>query len=133
MDAADNIRRIKAQADEPKPKKAYQIPKVSKKKQKQLEAQKDMIKLDHEFYEAHWRACPHRCEQCNLNLGKEPLTIFFHHALPKRNYPQFRHTHENIIILCGNCHIQAETDIDKVPAVKKRTEEIEKKLLNDPF
>jgi 5-methylcytosine-specific restriction endonuclease McrA len=125
----ENIRRLKEQANEPKPKKAYQIPKVSKKRQKKLEEQKDMIKLDHEFYEEHWRACPHKCEQCGLNLGKEPLTIFFHHALPKRNYPQFRHTHENLIVLCGNCHSQAEVDIDKVPIVKRRTVEIEK-LLN---
>lgn len=127
------IQKLKEQANEPKPKRRKPIAKVSKKKQKQLEEQKDMIRLDHEFYEEHWRACPHKCEQCNLNLGKEPLTIFFHHALPKRNYPQFRHTHENIIVLCGNCHSQAEVDIDKVPVVKKRTEEIENKLLNDTF
>ncbi len=122
------LQNIKAAANEPKPKKVYQIPRVSKKRQKKLEEQKDMIKLDHEFYEEHWRSCPHRCEQCNLNLGKEPLTIFFHHALPKRSFPQFRHTHENIIVLCGNCHSQAEVDIDKVPIVKIRTAEIEKVL-----
>lgn len=124
------IQDLKNRANEPKPKKKYVIPKVSKKRQKKLEEQKDMIKLDHEFYKEHWLACPHRCEQCNINLGKEPLTIFFHHALPKRSFPQYRHTHENIIILCGNCHSQAETDIDKVPIVKKRTDEINK-LLND--
>jgi len=123
------IQKLKEMAGEPKPKKAYQIPRFSKKKQKQMQEQKDLIKLDHEFYEEHWRACLHRCEQCDLNLGKEPLTIFFHHALPKRNYPQFRHTHENLIVLCGNCHSQAEVDIDKVPIVKRRTAEIEK-LLN---
>lgn len=124
----EHIRRLKEQANEPKPKKQYVIPKVSKKRQKKLEEKKDMIKQDHEFYEEHWRACPHKCEQCGLNLGKEPLTIFFHHALPKRNYPQFRHTHENLIVLCGNCHSQTEADIDKVPIVKRRTAEIEKLL-----
>lgn len=130
----EHIRKLKEEAKEPRPPKARKpIAKVSKKKQKQLEAQKDMIKLDHEFYEEHWRACPHKCEECQINLGKEPLTIFFHHALPKRNYPQFRHDHRNIIVLCGDHHSQAEINIDKVPIVKRRTEEIAKILLNAPF
>lgn len=123
------LQNIRAHRDDPKPVKKYTIPKVSKKRQKKLEDQKELAKLDKEFYLEHWLACPHKCEQCGKKLGKEPLTLFFHHALPKRNYPQFRHTHENIIVVCPDCHQQAETDLDKVPIIKMRTQEIDKLLL----
>lgn len=124
------IQTLKMWANEPKaPKPRKPIPKVSKKRQKKLEDQKELLKLDKDFYLEHWHACPHVCEQCQKKLGKEPLTLFFHHALPKRLYPQFRHTHENIIVVCPDCHQQAETDLDKVPIVKRRTQEIEKTLL----
>lgn len=81
------------------------------------------------FYVEHWQSCPHKCEECGKKLGNVPLNIFFHHALPKRLFPQFRHTHENIIIVCADDHMQAETDINKTPKIKKRTEEIRKLLL----
>lgn len=92
----------------------------------------DNLKLfaaDKEFYADVWNASPHRCGECNCKLGKEPLTLFFHHLLPKSQYPQFRHTHENIMILCPDHHAQAETDLDKVPKVKARRAEVEKLLL----
>lgn len=123
------LQAIRANRDEPKVKKKYTIPKVSQKRKKQIEQDKQTFEADKEFYLEHWRTCPHVCEQCGKKLGKEPLTLFFHHALPKRNYPQFRHTHENIIVLCPDDHQQAEADLDKVPIVKRRTQEIEKLLL----
>lgn len=123
------LQNIREHRDDPKPKKIYAIAKCSKKRQKKLAEQKDLHKLDKEFYLEHWNACPHVCEQCKRKLGRQPLTLYFHHALPKRNYPQFRHTHENIIVVCVDCHQQAETDLDKVPIIKQRTLEIEKILL----
>jgi 5-methylcytosine-specific restriction endonuclease McrA len=107
-----------------KPKKKYTIPKVSAKRVLKIEEGKKTFEEDKKFYKEIWDASPHVCQECNKKLGKEPLTLFFHHALPKRNFPEFRHTAENIIILCPDCHQQAETDLDKVPGVKKRTEEI---------
>lgn len=123
------IRNLKDRAKEPKTPKKYYLPKKSKKKIKQEAEAKETQLLDKEFYLEHWRACPHSCEQCSKKLGKEPLTLFFHHAMPKRLYPGLRHVHENIIVLCPDCHQQAETDLDKVPIVKRRTQEIEKLLL----
>lgn len=107
-----------------KPKKKYSIPKVSAKRVLKIEEGKKTFEEDKKFYKEIWDASPHVCQECNKKLGKEPLTLFFHHALPKRNFPEFRHTAENIIILCPDCHQQAEADLDKVPGVKKRTEEI---------
>lgn len=122
----EHIRNLKASADEPKPRKTYQIPKVSKKRQKKLDDQKDLQKKDHEFYKEIWAASPHSCVECKRKLGKIPSTLFFHHLLPKRSHPQYRHVPENIAVVCADCHQQVESNIDKTPIVKALTIEAEK-------
>lgn len=117
----EHIRKLKQEALEPKPKKAYTIPKISKKRKKKLEEQKDLLKLDEEFYKMVWLASKHECQNCNCKLPKTPYNWMFHHLLEKRNYPQYRHTPENIMILCLECHSKAETNIDFAPKVKHRT------------
>ncbi|MBS1915701.1 MAG: hypothetical protein JST87_05450 [Bacteroidetes bacterium] len=115
---------------EPEPKKQPKpIAKVSEKKKKEIKENAELKNLDKEFYLEHWNSCPHKCEECNKHLGNKPLNLFFHHALPKRLYPEFRHIHENIIVLCSDHHVQAETDVTKLPYTYKRTKEIEKQLL----
>ena len=115
------IQKLKEMANEPKPKKQYSIPKISKKRQKKLEEQKDLLKLDEEFYKMVWAASKPECQNCNCKLPKTPYNWMFHHLLEKRNYPQYRHTPENIMILCLECHSKAETNIDFAPKVKFRT------------
>lgn len=117
-------------AREPKAKKPpAPIAKVSEKRKTQIVEDKKTTALDKEFYAEIWASSPHKCEECGKNLGKEPMTIFFHHLLEKRNYGEFRYTPENIMILCPDHHTQAETDIDKVPKVKARRTQVEKLLL----
>lgn len=119
------IQNLKASANEPKPVKKYVIPKISKKRQKKLEEQKDLLKLDEVFYKEVWAASPHRCQNCDCKLPKSPYNWMFHHLLEKRNYPQFRHIPENIMILCLGCHSKAETNIDFAPRIKERRQEAE--------
>jgi 5-methylcytosine-specific restriction endonuclease McrA len=88
-----------------------------------------MQKLDKEFYRDVYAASPHWCQSCGVKLPKEPQTFMFHHLLPKRNYPQFRHTYENIAILCLTCHSKCEVNIDFAPKIKERTLQAEKELL----
>jgi len=114
------IQDLKSKANDPKPKKKYTIPKVSKKRQKKLEEQKELLKLDEDFYKEVWAASPHRCQNCDCKLPKTPYNWMFHHLLEKRNYPQFRHVPENIMILCLECHSKAETNIDFAPKIKQR-------------
>jgi len=117
-------------ARESKPKKLPKpLRKVSKKRALQIELDKQTAELDKEFYLEHYRACPHKCEVCKTGLPKEPSNFMFHHILEKRNYPQFRHAHENILVVCLQCHSQIETDISKVPYAVKRKQEVEKLLL----
>jgi len=117
------IRDLKASADEPKPVKRYQIPKVSKKRQKKLEDQKDLLIKDEEFYKEVYAASPHKCQNCDCKLPRTPSNFMFHHLLEKRNYPQYRHTPENIMILCLECHSKAETNIDFAPRISQRRNE----------
>jgi 5-methylcytosine-specific restriction endonuclease McrA len=125
----ENIRKIKELAKEPRIRKKYVIPKVSAKRKKQIEQDKQTFEEDKAFYLEIWLASPHVCQcGCNKKLGKEPLTLFFHHLLEKRNYPQFRHTPENIMILAPDCHQQAEADMDKIPKVRQRRNEVAKLL-----
>lgn len=121
----DHIRKLKNEAGEPKPKKRKPIAKISKKRQKKLEEQKDLQKKDHEFYMEVWNASPYSCIECHRKLGRIPNTMYFHHLLEKRNYPQYRHIPENIAIVCPDCHQQTEADIDKTPRIKQRRLEAE--------
>lgn len=123
------LQEIKANAGQPKVKKVYTIPKVSAKRKKQIEADKETFEQDKIFYAEVWAASPHICQSCGCNLGKEPLTLFFHHLLPKARYPHLRHVPENIVIICPDCHQQTHSDLDKVPKVKARTEEAKRLLL----
>ena len=115
---------------EPDPKKEKKpIVKVSEKKKAQQKEERELFAADKEFYAEIWLASPHTCQNCGKNLGKEPLTTFFHHLLPKKPYPEFRHTPENIMILCPDCHTQAETFLDHLPKVKARRDEVMKILI----
>lgn len=125
----EHIRKLKQEALEPKKPKKYVIPKVSKKRQKKLEEQKELLKQDEEFYKEVWAASPHKCQNCDCKLPKTPYNWMFHHLLEKRNYPQFRHTPENIMILCLTCHSKAETNIDFAPKIQIRRIQVEKQLM----
>lgn len=119
------IQNLKSKANDPKPIKKYTIPKVSKKRQKKLEEQKDLLKLDEAFYKEVWTASAHMCQNCDCRLPKTPYNWMFHHLLEKRNYPQFRHTPENVAIVCLECHSKCETNIDFAPRMKARRQEAE--------
>lgn len=114
--------------DPPKEKKP--IARQSEKAKAQAADEKKLFAADKDFYADIWNSSPHICQcGCKAKLGKEPLTLFFHHLLPKSQYPEFRHTPENIMILSPDCHSQVEVDIDKRPAVKARRDEVYKLLI----
>ena len=113
---------------QPKPKKA--IAKVSAKRMKEIEQNKELLKLDDEFYKTIWDASAHKCQcGCNAKLGKEPLRTFFHHLLFKAQYEQFRHSPENIMILHPDCHNAYHANPLNRPEIIKRQEEAKRVLL----
>lgn len=69
-----------------------------------------------------WKRKPHKSEVSGSYLGKEPLTTFFHHILPKSKYPQAALDEQNIILLTPEEHASVELDIYKYEEINKRRE-----------
>lgn len=60
-----------------------------------------------------WKKRRHVSEISGQSLGSEPLTVFFHHILPKNKYPQAQYDEENIILLTLEEHDNVEADMYK--------------------
>jgi len=57
-----------------------------------------------EFFLSIWKKRPHKCENCNVNLGKKPLSYMFDHILEKEKYPELKLEEDDIWLLCLECH-----------------------------
>ena len=85
------------------------------------------IKPMQEFFLKIWKKKLHYSEISMDYLGKEPLTIFFHHILPKEKYPQAAFDEENIILLTWQEHDQVEMYPTKYEEINKRREQLKQK------
>lgn len=74
----------------------------------------------HEFFLKLWKKFPHYSMVSGKYLGKEPLSVFFHHILPKEKYPQASEDEENIILLTLEEHDQVEMDMYRYDEVNER-------------
>ena len=74
-----------------------------------------------------WRKRLHYSQVSMDYLGKEPLTIYFHHILPQEKYPQAMYDEENIILLTLEEHDNVERDMYKYEEVNRRRELLKKK------
>lgn len=95
-----------------KPKKP--LPKTSSKFAKKLDKSDEEIRKISEmrdFFLQIWRKRSHHSEVSGKWLGKEPLTVFFHHILPKEKYPEASLDEQNIILLTLEEHEQVEMDM----------------------
>ena len=80
-----------------------------------------------EFFLKMWNKKLHYSEVSMDYLGKEPLSVFFHHILPKEKYPQAMYDEENIILLTLEEHDNVERNIYKYEEVNRRRELLKKK------
>lgn len=80
------------------------LSKQSDRAKEKLEAKKELLELDRQFYMGIWLGRSHVCNFCKCRLGKEPKTYYFDHILEKEVYPEYRHNPKNIQLLCLNCH-----------------------------
>lgn len=69
-----------------------------------------------------WQERPHKSEVSFTDLGKEPLTIYFHHILEKEKFPQAEFDKQNIILLTWEEHDQVGMDMYRYPEINKRRE-----------
>lgn len=82
------------------------LKKVSEKGLNKKQEKKELLREDFRFYLSVWKERKHSCVICDKYLGETPLTWMFHHLLEKSKHPQFRHTKDNIAIVCLTCHDQ---------------------------
>lgn len=75
-----------------------------------------------EFFFSIWKNRPHYSEVSNDYLGSEPLTVFFHHILPKEKYPEAKYDENNIILLTFDEHTNVEMDVYRYEEINKRRE-----------
>jgi hypothetical protein len=80
-----------------------------------------------EFFLKIWKKKLHYSEVSMEYLGKEPLTVFFHHILPKEKYPQAAFDEENIILLTLDEHTNVESDMYRYEEVNKRRDKLKQK------
>jgi len=80
-----------------------------------------------DLYKVIWNKRPHKSEVSEVYLGKEPLTIYFHHILPKGKYPELALDEENIILLTPDEHGNVENDMYKYEEINKRREYLKTK------
>ena len=73
-----------------------------------------------EFFLQIWSKRPHHSEVSGRWLGREPLTVFFHHILSKEKYPEASLDEENIVLLTLDEHEQAELDIYRYEEINEQ-------------
>jgi hypothetical protein len=96
--------------------------KLSKKLDKSEEVDTRKISEMQEFFLQIWRKRLHYSQVSMDYLGKEPLSVFFHHILSKEKYPEAALDEENIILLTLEEHDNVEADMYKYPEVNRRRE-----------
>lgn len=92
---------------------------ISSKKLKE-EQEDSTWEEDTKFYSYIWSMRKHECYETGKWLGNEPLTVFFHHVLPKEQFPEYRHASWNILLISHETHDQVHMDMDRTPKIKKR-------------
>ena len=83
-----------------------------------------------QFFLQIWKKKLHYSQVSMDYLGSEPLTIFFHHILPKEKYPQAMYDEENIVLLTLEEHDNVERDMYKYETINKLREKLLEKYEN---
>ena len=71
-----------------------------------------------------WKKKPHKSEVSGVYLGKEPMSTYFHHILPKEKYPEACLDEENIILLTLEEHSNVENDMYRYEEVNERRNQL---------
>jgi hypothetical protein len=74
-----------------------------------------------------WLEREHKSEVSGRWLGKEALSTFFHHILPKSKHPEAMFDPENIILLTFEEHQKVENDPTFYEEVNRRRDKLKLK------
>lgn len=121
------LQRIREQRDEPKIKKSYTIPKVSKKRAKQIEEQKKLALPDEDTLKEKWFKARRKemigvC-QCGCgNKSQKNDDMYFRHSaahiFPKKDFESIMYHPLNWVerAFWGGCHgVMDDTSIERWP------------------
>ena len=73
-----------------------------------------------DFFISIWKKRSHKSEVSGVYLGKEPMSTYFHHILPKEKYPEACLDEVNIILLTLEEHSNVENDMYRYEEVNIR-------------
>jgi len=87
----------------------------------------DEVFKRHTFFMSIWEERGRKSEISGDYLGKEALSTFFHHILPKNKYPEAAYDVKNIIMMTADEHANVENDMYRYDEVNKRREQLLRK------
>lgn len=79
------------------------------------------------FFLHIWRKRRHYSEVSGVYLGSEPLSIYFHHILPKEKYPDAVYDEDNIILLTFDEHSNVEMNMYRYPEINTKRQMLKSK------
>ena len=79
------------------------------------------------FFLEVWKKRQHYSEVSGEWLGKEPLSIYFHHILPKIKYPDAKFDEDNVILLTFDEHQNVESNKFRYEEINIRRERLQEK------
>lgn len=74
-----------------------------------------------------WKNRKHYSEVSGVYLGKEPMSTYFHHILPKEKYPEACLDEENIVLLSLEEHSNVENDMYKYEIINIKRQQLKLK------
>ena len=80
-----------------------------------------------DFFLQIWKKRKHYSEVSGEYLGREPLTVFFHHILAKEKFPEAEYDEDNIILLTFDEHNNVEMNMYRYEEGNKRRDNLKKK------
>lgn len=101
--------------------------KISDRRKKILEEKKKENLLQTKLFEKIWKERKHESEISGEYLGKEILSTYFHHILPKESYPHLKLVEDNIILITFDEHQKVESDATFYPIINERREKLKEK------
>lgn len=96
------------------------LPKTIKPKEQEEE---DVTRM-RDFFLRIWKKRLHYSQVSMTHLGSEPLSVFFHHILPKEKHPDAQYDEDNIILLTLEEHDQVERDIYRYDIINRKREKL---------
>lgn len=94
-----------------------------------MREQRELTRKDRLLWAEIWEEREHLDFETDKPIYGEPLTLYFHHILGKKKYPQFRYCKWNIVLVSWETHDKAERNLDLVPKIKQYKKELLKKYI----